>query len=316
VGVSLWFSAPSTFSGPERRITVVERIAQEIEKSSGSAPLFVPVEGRLHYEQTPPIDPLSERKDLVQERLFSLQLLCDRRANEHPEFKSLVDRYGAAISKIGSHGGAYGLFLAGFEIETFLKIKSQLEPDRERNPPLEADQLFAIQSLIIAHAGLITLFPDIQNITTELDRYRQMSESLDALRNRILDPIFQQLSHAAKIFDDATLEIASEVRMVDKNATNARASVTQGLTSLKHSWIRGALAAMGQYVLRQVREIGKIARDTAVKEGATEVMKHPDQLVASIVSFLAESKSILLSLADTLQTQFGWIASLLHHLRI
>jgi hypothetical protein len=299
---------------PSKKQETVEQIAQGIEESSSSAPLFILVEGRLRYKQATPIDQIGERRTLVEERLFELQSLCDLRANEQPKFKRLVEEYGAALSKIESHAGAYRLFLAGFDIETFLKIKSHSMPDRERNPPLDADQLFATQSLIVAHAGLITLFPDIQSVATELDRYRQMSESLDALRDRILDPVFQQLLQAAEIFDNDTLAVASEIQIMDQTATNAGVSITQGAASVKHSWIRGALAAIGQYVLKQGREISKVARDAAVKESVVQVMKHPDQLVVSMVTFLAESKSILLSLANKLQAQFGWIASLLSHL--
>jgi hypothetical protein len=305
----------SHFLRPDKQETV-EKIARDIEESSRSAPLFVPFKGRLRYKQAAPIDKIGERRALVQERLFALQRLCDLRANEQPEFKSLVEGYGEALSKIDSNTGAYRLFLAGFDIETFLKIKSQSTPDRERNPPLDADQLFATQSLIVAHAGLVTLFPDIQSITTELDRYRQMSESLDALRDRILDPVFQQLAHATQIFDDDTLAVASEIQMIDQTATKIGVPITQGAASVKHSWIRGALAAIGQYVLRQGREISKAARDATVKESVAQLMKNPDQLIVSMVTFLAKSKSILLSLADMLHAQFGWIASLLSNLRL
>ncbi|WP_371126085.1 Clp protease N-terminal domain-containing protein [Bradyrhizobium sp.] len=299
---------------PEEQAADDEKISSLIEESSSSAPVFVPIAGRLHFEQTPAIDQIGERKALVEQRHSDLKRLCDLRANEHPEFKRLVDHYSDALARLGPQTGAYSLFMAGFDIEMFLKVKSQSSPDRERNPPLDADQLFATQSLIIAHAGLITLFPDIHSVTTELDRYRQMSESLDALRDRVLDPIFDQLSSAGQIFDNETLDVASEIKRLDESASNLGVPVTQGATSVKHSWIRGALGAIGQYLLKQGREVGKVARDSAVKEGVSHLMKHPDQLFAAMVSFLAASKPILLSLAGALEAQFGWIVSLLSRL--
>jgi hypothetical protein len=160
---------------------------------------------------------------------------------------------------------------------------------------------------------LVTLFPDVQIAAAELDRYRQMSEPLDALRDRVLDPIFQQLAQASDIFDEE-LETASDIETLDNTGTSAGLGVTQGVAAVKHSWVRGALAAIGQYLLRQGREITKTARDATVKESVSQAMKHPDALLASMMSFLSQSKSALLSLADNLHAQFGWIISLLSHL--
>jgi fructose-specific phosphotransferase system component IIB len=132
--------------------------------------------------------------------------------------------------------------------------------------------------------------------------------------DRVLDPVFQQLSQADEIFDEETLDIASKIQIVDDAVSNAGVPITQGATAVKHSWTRGALAAIGQYVLRQGREITKAARDAVVKEGVSQAIKHSDQLVASMLNFLQQSKPLLLSLADALQSQFGWIISLLAHL--
>jgi hypothetical protein len=107
-----------------RRDEAIERIAESIEESASSAPVFVPVGGRLHYQQTAAVDRIDERKAEVVERHSRLKHLCDLRVNEHPEFRRLVDAYGAALAKLTPHTGAYGLFLAGAEVETFLKIKA------------------------------------------------------------------------------------------------------------------------------------------------------------------------------------------------
>jgi hypothetical protein len=284
---------------------------REIQESSHLAPLFVAHKERLRYEQREANKELAERKSFVQERHSALQRICELRINEQPEFATLVKRYGASLAKTSRKKGGYELFLAGFEIETFLEIKKKSVPDPDRSPPLSPDQLFAAQSLMIAHAGLVALFPDIQTIVTELDRYRRMSESLDALRNRVLDPAFQRLSQAVEVFDEEAIDIAIKI---EKTSNNATASITQGVTSVKHSWIRGALAAIGQYVLKQFREIGKVARDTVVKEGVTQAIQHPDKLAVAMTAFLAGAKPILMSLAEALRAQFGWIASLFSHL--
>jgi hypothetical protein len=106
------------------------------------------------------------------------------------------------------------------------------------------------------------------------------------------------------------LGIAQLVEQADLRGT---ATTTLGLTSVKHSWIRGALAAIGQYVLKQTLETGKIVRDTVVKEGVRQAMHHPDALAAAMIAFLAEAKPILVALANALHAQFGWITSLLSH---
>jgi hypothetical protein len=181
----------------------------------------------------------------------------------------------------------------------------------QRNPALSPDQLFAVQSLTIAHAGLVALIPDTSIFATELDRYRQLSESLDALRDRVLDPSFQRLAHATRIFDQETLDVA---QTIEKTAANAVVEGTQGLISVKHSWIRGALAAIGQYVLKQGSDICKIARDAVVKDGIKKLIEHPDKLAAAMFAFLVDAKPILISLAEALRAQFAWIWSLFAHL--
>jgi hypothetical protein len=296
-----------------RRDEAIERIAESIEESASSAPVFVPVGGRLHYQQTAAVDRIDERKAEVVERHSRLKHLCDLRVNEHPEFRRCSRRIWCRARKANAAHRCVRSVFGRRGGRNVFKDQSDGGADRDRNPPLDADQLFAAQSLIIAHAGLVTLFPDVQIAAAELDRYRQMSEPLDALRDRVLDPIFQQLAQASDIFDEE-LETASDIETLDNTGTSAGLGVTQGVAAVKHSWVRGALAAIGQYLLRQGREITKTARDATVKESVSQAMKHPDALLASMMSFLSQSKSALLSLADNLHAQFGWIISLLSHL--
>jgi hypothetical protein len=112
----------------------------------------------------------------------------------------LVDQYDDALSKLRNAHGAYRLFLAGLEIECLMRVKSSLPNDDDRNPRIDAELLFALNSLITAHAGLIMLFPDAANFADELDKYRQQSESLDALRDRVLDPVLWATFGSGKPF--------------------------------------------------------------------------------------------------------------------
>jgi len=286
------------------------RVASMIDEIAISAPVFKATGGRLRYQQTPAIGEISERKKATKERLTDLQALCNARANEQPQLKNVVDRYAAALTRLRADQGAYSLLLAGLELETLIKIKSNSETDRERNPPLGSDQLFSAQSLIIAHAGLITLFPDIQNITNELDRYRELSEGMDALRDRILDPVLHELAAAGNIFDEETQQISNEIIALNRAAKIAGETSTRGEISTKHSWIRGALASIGQYIFKHASDTLKVARDATVKEAVSHFFKNSDQLSAAINAFLAAAKPALLTLAHNLQSTFGWITSL------
>lgn len=292
-----------------------KEIADKINKSSEEAPTFKPIRGRLRYRQTRASSKIKERKAPAVDRCAKLQQLCATRSNEQPELKEIVDRYSGALKKLRADRGAYSLFIAGLEIETFLRIKSEAPKDSERNPPLDADILIGAQSLIIAHAGLVSLFPDVQSAAKELDRYRELTESIDALRDRVLDPILDQLSSSTGIFDEDTQNITKEIQHIEAQADSGSLS-TRGAISAKHSWLRGALSSIGQYVLKQFEGVTKIARDAAVKETVSQAVKNPDQLAGAIIAFLQSAKPQLLMLAENLRGAFGWIVSLLSHLGV
>ena len=141
----------------EKTIAIFRR---DIEGSASNAPTFEPIRGRIRFrERSTKSSSFRERKDLTSERCAELQNLCAKRGNELPEFKRLVDLYSSCLKALRRDRGAYRVHLAALDIETFMNIQARITPDDDRNRPLDSDVLFSAQSLVIAHATLITLFP-------------------------------------------------------------------------------------------------------------------------------------------------------------
>lgn len=287
-------------------------IESSIRRSAKSAPEFQVTRGRIRFRQSQPRNRIAERKAAVHERCIELQHRCGPRANEQPELKHLADKYAAALKGLRKDRGIYRIFLVGLELEILLKSKAESSVDPDRNPPLDADLLFSVRSLIVAHAGLVTLFPDIEHATKELDRYRELGEAVDAFRDRILDPVLDQLASSRGIFDEETLKISQEIRSLsDVESAIGAEHPSQGVVAAQHGWLRGALATIGQFLTRQAKDSTKAARDAAIKEGVAAAIKDPNRLTTSILKFLEQSKDALVSLADRLPGAFGWINSLL-----
>ena len=219
-----------------------EQIRTAIAESAKFAPTFEPSRGRIRYRQSPvPADSILERKTVAKQRCEELSSLCSIRANEQPQLRRLVDQYAGALAKLRKDRGAYTLFTLGLDIELFLRVRTEVPSDSERNPPLDGDLLFAARSLMIAHAGLVTLFPDIQHIAEELDRYRGQLDAVDALLGRrVLDSVLDPLAASEGILDDETKELTQKIRQHGEVAPlPSRAAI-----SVKHAWLRGALAAI------------------------------------------------------------------------
>lgn len=298
---------------PNKRSTVA--IEQSIAKSAESAPQFRPYRGAIRFRQASGNGRLSERKSAARERCEELQRRCTRRANEQPELKQLADKYATALAKLRKDRGAYGLFLIGMEIEALLRAKTAAPADSERNIPIDGDLLFAVHSLIVAHAGLITLFPDVTQTTKELDQYRKLSNSLDSFREDVLDPVFEKLDAAQGIFDDETRSLTHEVRILDDVEKKSGQPPSQGTTAIKHSWLRGALASMGQYLLRQLKGSAEAARDATIENEVATLLKDRAPLTRSIIKFLSEAKDSLWAMAESLPSAFGWLTALLSWLK-
>ncbi len=152
-------------------------ITSSIGEASVSAPQFTEKAGRLSYTEKPALGNFKERKAAVIQRLTYLRTMCATRANEQPQLNTLVNRYKDALGRLNAKSGSYNLFLIGLELESLVRLKTQAITDQDRNPPLDADHIVAVHSLMTAHAGLIVLFPDISNVTIEFDRYRDLSTS-------------------------------------------------------------------------------------------------------------------------------------------
>jgi hypothetical protein len=285
-------------------------VRESIETVLETAPEFRAIRGKIRFRQSPAQGRLAERKTAVLARCKELQRLCDRRANEQPELKMLADRYATALKSVRRDRGGYNLFLVGLELELLLKTKNETSTDVERNPQIDGDLLFASRSLIIAHAGFVTLFPDVKQTTRDLDDYRRLGETLDPFKNRLLDPAIEQLAGSKGIFDDDTQKITLEIKELSEQEKNAGHSPSEGTTSIKHSWLRGALASIGRYLVGETKEAGKIVRDEALKEEKKEILKDPDQLKKAIMKFLESSRDTLSFLADKLPSSFGWITFL------
>ncbi len=311
--ISAKFGEPDAKSPSKYSTIVIER---SIERSAEAAPRFKTYKGKIRFRQSDGRGRITERKAAVTERCQELQRRCASRTNEQPELKQLVDKYAAALAALRKNRGAYGLFLIGMEIETLLKAKADAPVDLERNPQMDADLLFAARSLIVAHAGLITLFPDVKQTAKELDQYRELSNSLDAFRERVLDPVLEKLAASRGIFDEETQNLTREIKLIDDLEKSTGQTPTQGTSAIKHSWLRGALASIGQYLLRQSKESAKVARDVIVKEEVAIVLKDRTQLTASIMEFIKEAKDSLLSMGERLPATFGWISALLSLLGI
>src|SRR5262249_37323939 len=147
------------------------------------------------------------------------------------------------------------LFLLGMEMETLLKIKASAPADADRNPQMDADLLHAAHSLLIAHAGLIMLFPDAKQTTVELDQYRENLDGIETLRQRVLEPVLIILANNKEIFDESTNKITEQLKEEQGSIEPFR-----GIAAARHGWLRGALGAMGEYILRTTRDAIKIGR--------------------------------------------------------
>ncbi len=290
----------------------LEQIKQAVESAAKEAPQFEPSKGRLRFHPLSPKGSTRERKAIVRERCDEAKKLCERRGNEHPDLKALVDKYDDALSKLKGAQGAYRLFMAGLDIEVLLKVKSSLPRNDDSNPEIDVALLQALSSLITAHAGLLMLFPDAANFAHELDQYRRQSETIDALRDRILDPVLEKLAEAPALFDPDTEHLTRLVSKLGARTEEAGLPPTANVTAVKHGWLRGSLAAIARVVLKKGPEFAKVIRDGVLGNAAYELLKQPETLVTGISLFLINAQQALLQLAERLPAAFGWLRQLLH----
>lgn len=292
--------------------TDLQKLERSITKAAEGAPTFLPVKGRLRLRTIDPKRSIKERKSIVRNRCKHLKGLADRRVNQHPDIKRVIDQYDDALSSLRNSRGAYRLLMAGIDIENLLRVKNSLPVNDDSNPQIDAELLNAIQSLIVAHAGLVMSFPDAVNATKELDRYRQQSETIDALRDRVLDPFLERLASTPHIFDLDTEQMTKLVVGVGDQEKAAGLSPSSGVVAIKHSWLRGFLASVARLVLDKSAEFAKAARDGVIGNAAFEALKQPETLVVAITGLLIAGRSAILQLAETLPAAFGWLRQLFH----
>ena len=246
----------------------ISAIRDEAKASALNAPSFEATHERIHFRQGPATsNQFAERKAFTSARCDSLMELCARRSNEQPEFKKIVDTYSGFLNALSETSGAYELHLAGLDIQTFIKLGAQLPVDPDRNVPLDREVLFAAQSLMVAHATLVSLYPDIQRLSDELDRYQRQADAIDALRDRVLDPVLGHLMATPQLFDEETLALTRKVaRLNDNESLPWGSPPTVGATATKHSWLRGSLAAIGQFFVDNTMELLKEIRNALAKK--------------------------------------------------
>jgi hypothetical protein len=285
------------------------QLERTISDSALHAPAFEHIRGRIRYRQARGEGQIVERRAAVRERHSELAQLCSKRANEQPELMRLSDRYGRDLRALRRDRGAYRLHLDGIDLEAFVRTHSSAPLDPERNPPLDADILRVIHSLLVSHAGLMSAFPDIMRLAEELDRYREQFEAIDALRDRVLEPALEQLSRARGVLDDQTRELTKGV--LELQSSIDETTPTRAVVATKHGWLRGALAAIGHYILGQAKSVTKVARDSLIKEAIAQAFKDPKNLFFAIAGFLISAQNALIHLAEKLPISFGWILDLL-----
>jgi hypothetical protein len=298
---------------PAKKVGAAQ-LEDAISKSAAHSPSFKVSRGRVRYSQSPAKRRLAEYKDAAEERCEDLVSLCALRSNEQPQLKKLADRYAAALSKLSRVEGAYRLLLVGEELRGLLMVKAKAPIDADRNPPMDADIVFAARALLTAHAGLMTLFPDAMATAAEIDRFQEQASSVAGLSENALNPVLEKLNRSKEIFDEKTQEITSEIATLSRAISIGEVLPTRTAIAAKRGWVQGALASIAHYVLKLGAGTDKAVRDAVVKESVAAAIKNKGALAAAIVRFLQTGKDALISLAHSSPTYFGWLESLIRWL--
>jgi hypothetical protein len=291
-------------------VAKADTVVAEATFSASGAPQFRATRNGVRYRPAEARGEFAERKAIVTERCDDVRAMCGRRANEQPRLHNILNQYSVALKALSRKKGAYRLLLAGLSIESLLRAKASSIPDPDRNPALDADLLHGIETLIVAHAGLMALFPDVQKNVNELDSYREHSQAIDALRHRILDPVLEQLTARRFLLEPDTLELTREIAAAG-NADSDSGIVSRREAATKHSWLRGLLATIGTYVAKKIRFVLSKSGEVVVQEGIEFALKHSDKVLAAALVFFATARESLMALAHSLASSFGWLESLL-----
>ncbi|RYG95324.1 MAG: hypothetical protein EON58_14420 [Alphaproteobacteria bacterium] len=285
-------------------------LAEDITQSREHAPTFVVSGQKLSYRQEKPSKNIDERKKYLIGECEDLRAVCESRGNSHPSIKRSVDRYSDALEKTSEDSGVYELFMIGIKLENYVKIRAAATID-EDHPEIDAELLIALQSFFVAHAGFVSLFPDIQNTSVELDRYRESLSAISPLNDRLLDPVFGYLARSRNIFDGQTSVVLAEIAA----GSGRQDAPAQFEEAAKHGWLRGIFATVADYLLKQSKAVGAGARNAVVTEGVKAALKDSGSLSAALVRFLDDCREHIVHLAAKLPSAFGWLLSLLNLFR-
>jgi hypothetical protein len=258
---------------------------------------------------------LAERKKIAVERAAAALRLCET-AQEYADLASVILRYHEAAKKVSKQSGAYTLFIAGAEIEDILRIRMRTSDDKTKRIPFDADLVFAMRSLITAHAGLVALFPELADISKEIERYAELSESIRTANSRTIDPLFGNLLASDELFAPEMEEITRDIA----RAGSSKALKSEGghlpiaTDGARLVWLRGVLALMGRHAI-QNQNFKAIFK--AVQSGTLlRTIKNADALAVAIATFLVNSQTLLVRLSDTLKVSFGWVRWLFRFLGV
>ena len=282
----------------------LDRLAQELAAAAQSSPEFEVVDDRLRYVQRPPKQVLFERRRTVVEYLQELEDCLAPQSNALAHLQRAVAGYRRSLGRMGRGDGALRLFIDGAAIETAAQCP---DPD---SPPINPDAIVALQSFFIAHAHLMSLFPDVARSMNALADFNSDAEAIRNLRSQVLGPCLDRMAQAPGIFDRETETLTCDVRHeVKRGDLPTRDKAVSGLGL---AWLRGALATMGQQVLKGLKampeESGKAVAQALVARG--------DVLLGAIVTFLAQAARELVALAAAQPQAFSWLSHLLGLLRL
>ena len=276
-----------------------EEVEKQITKNARKTPKFGAIGGKIRLTESSAEGNFRERKSEVIRRCNTLSDMMFNKGNQQPELNAVVAEYSSALRALRENNGIYRLYLAGLDIEGLVRIKSNIPHNSDTNLPFDLQTLRAIETLVISHAGLVVLFPDINGISHELDEYRQQSQGIEALRSRVLDRAMSKLAEMEQLFDKKTSDITQRISKLDALVEENGSVQRINATATKHGWLRGTLAAIGQFLLQQLGGISKAARDAVVKDAISASITHRSQLVDISLRFLHQSISLLGDLAST-----------------
>ena len=126
---------------------------------------------------------IAELKSMTFERCMALQSICVRHSNEQPALKDIVDQYAKTLREVDQERGMYRLHLDAQRMEYVLRSQGARIFTPEASQPFDAELAHALHSLLTAHVGFISFFPNVLHLSQELNRYSAQAAAFDYLRS-------------------------------------------------------------------------------------------------------------------------------------